>query len=71
MSFVFKKDCSDLLIFGDRNPSVSKFTCDTLYTFGEYIYGKAKKLHMVFLISVCTEFLQLGEKKKYYFFLSV
>lgn len=27
----------------------------------EHVYGKAKKLHVSALFSVCTEFLQLGE----------
>lgn len=55
------KNCSDLLIFDGRNSSVSPFMCDPLCILLGNTYGKAKKLHMVLLVSVCTENLQLGK----------
>lgn len=66
MSFVFKKDCSDLLIFGDRNPSVSEVMCDTLcILLGSIYMVRPRNCTWFFSLVYVLSFCSLGKKKKY------
>lgn len=55
------KSCTGYLIFDIRNQSLSKFTCDPFCILLGNICSEANEFHMVLLISVCTDFLQLGK----------
>lgn len=72
MRFVFKKDCSDLLIFGDSNQSVSKFMCDTLcILLGSIYMVRPRNCTWFFSLVYVLSFCSLGKKNIYYLFLFV